>query len=305
MLMQNIYKLFPFLIVFLLFSCSNGNGKADAYGSFEAEEIIVSAEGNGKILALTLEEGQLLKANQYLGYIDTAQLHLQKQQLKAQIEGTYAQRTDIPKQLKALQEKLSGMMNEKKRLESLLQSNAATNKQMDDLNTEIQVVRSQLDATRSNLNVQNKGVLSQIDAMEYQISSLENAIQKCLIHSPIDGTVLKKYINQYEFISTGRPIFKIADVSKMILKVYITEDQLSSLKLGGHCTVRIDKKDKELKTYKGNITWISSESEFTPKMIQTKNERVNLVYAVKISVKNDGDIKIGMPGEVVFDENIH
>ena len=196
-------------------------------------------------------------------------------------------------------------MNEKKRLESLLQSNAATNKQMDDLNTEIQVVRSQLDATRSNLNVQNKGVLSQIDAMEYQISSLENAIQKCLIHSPIDGTVLKKYINQYEFISTGRPIFKIADVSKMILKVYVTEDQLSSLKLGGNCTVRIDKKDKELKTYKGNITWISSESEFTPKMIQTKNERVNLVYAVKISVKNDGDIKIGMPGEVVFDENIH
>ena len=170
MLMQNIYKLFPFLIVFLLFSCSNGNGKADAYGSFEAEEIIVSAEGNGKILALTLEEGQLLKANQYLGYIDTAQLHLQKQQLKAQIEGTYAQRTDIPKQLKALQEKLSGMMNEKKRLESLLQSNAATNKQMDDLNTEIQVVRSQLDATRSNLNVQNKGVLSRIDAREYQLT---------------------------------------------------------------------------------------------------------------------------------------
>jgi HlyD family secretion protein len=299
--MNIIYKLSVLLIVFLSFSCSNRNGKADAYGSFEAEEIIVSAEGNGKILELKLEEGQILKENQYIGLIDTAQLYLQKQQLNAQLEGTLAQRTDIPKQLKALQEKLSGMMNEKKRLQSLLQSNAATNKQMDDLNTEIQVVKSQLDATRSNLNVQNKGVLSQIDAMQYQITSLENAIQKCLIHSPIHGTVLKKYINQYEFISTGRPIFKIADVSKMTLKVYITEDQLSSLKLGGSCSVRVDKKDKELKEYKGKITWISNESEFTPKMIQTKNERVNLVYAVKISVKNDGDIKIGMPGDVVFE----
>lgn len=299
--MNIVYKLSILMILIVSVSCSSRNGKADAYGAFEAEEIIVSAEGNGKILELKLEEGQILKANQYIGLIDTAQLYLQKQQLNAQLEGILAQRTDIPKQLKALQEKLSGMMNEKKRLQSLLQSNAATNKQMDDLNTEIQVVKSQLDATRSNLNVQNKGVLSQIDAMQFQITSLENAIQKCLINSPIDGTVLKKYINQYEFISTGRPIFKIANVSKMTLKVYVTEDQLSSLKLGGNCTVRIDKMDDELKEYKGKITWISTESEFTPKMIQTKNERVNLVYAVKISVKNDGDIKIGMPGDVVFE----
>jgi len=168
------------------------------------------------------------------------------------------------------------------------------------LNTEIQVVRSQLEATRSNLNVQNKGVLSQIDAMQYQVTSLENAIEKSLIKSPIKGVVLKKYINRYEFISTGRPVFKIADISKMTLKVYVTEDQLSGLKLGGACEVRIDKKDGDLKTYKGKIVWISDESEFTPKMIQTKNERVNLVYAVKISVKNDGDIKVGMPGDVVF-----
>lgn len=298
--MNNRYKVLALILVILSLSCSNRNGKADAYGSFEADEIIVSAEGNGKIIELNLEEGQSLTAGQYIGLIDTLQLYLQKQQLNAQIEGTFAQRADIPKQVRALQEKLTGMLNEKKRLQSLLQSNAATNKQMDDLNTEIQVVRSQLDATRSNLNVQNKGVLSQIDAMQYQVTSLENAIEKSLIKSPIKGIVLKKYVNKYEFISTGRPLFKIADVSKMTLKVYVTEDQLSSLKLGENCEVRIDKKDDELKTYKGKIMWISDESEFTPKMIQTKNERVNLVYAVKISVKNDGDIKVGMPGDVVF-----
>ena len=299
--MHSISKLFLLLIVFIVFSCSNGYDKADAFGSFEADEIIVSAEENGKILMLDLEEGRKLKAGDYIGYIDTISLYLQKQQLNAQIEGTLAQRADIPKQLKALQEKLSGMMNEKKRLQKLLQSNAATNKQMDDLNTEIQVVKSQLDATKSNLNVQNKGVLSQIDAMQYEIASLENAIEKCLLHSPIEGVVLKKYIHQHEFISVGRPLYKIADISKMTLKVYVTEDQLSDLHLGDTCKVRIDKKDKKLKTYKGKVVWISSESEFTPKMVQTKNERVNLVYAVKIRVNNDGDIKIGMPGDVVFD----
>ena len=298
--MNIVYKLSLLTIVMLSVSCSNRNGKADAYGSFEAEEIIVSAEGNGKILELKLEEGQILKANQYIGLIDTAQLYLQKQQLNAQLEGTLAQRTDIPKQLKALQEKLSGMMNEKKRLQSLLQSNAATNKQMDDLNTEIQVVRSQLDATRSNLNVQNKSVLAQIDGMQYQIASLENAIEKSLIHSPINGVVLKKYVNRHELISTGYPIFKIADISKMTLKVYVSGDQLSNIKIGKTCDVNIDKLNGKQKTYKGKITWISSESEFTPKMIQTKNERVNLVYAVKIRVDNDGDIKIGMPGDVIF-----
>ncbi|MDD3281627.1 MAG: HlyD family efflux transporter periplasmic adaptor subunit, partial [Bacteroidales bacterium] len=227
-------------------------------------------------------------------------LYLQKQQLNAQIEGMLAQRTDIPMQVRALQEKLRGMLNEKKRLESLLQSNAATNKQMDDLNTEIQVVRSQLDATRSNLTVQNKSVLSQIDALQFQISSLEDGIQKSLIRSPINGVVMKKYVNHHELISTGRPIFKVANLEKMTLKVYVTEDQLSSLKLGGDCEVRIDKQDGEMKLYKGKIKWISGESEFTPKMIQTKNERVNLVYAVKVGVINDGDIKIGMPGDVVF-----
>lgn len=291
---------FLFLSTLFLFSCSNKNGKIDASGSFEANEIIVSAEGSGKIMDLKLEEGQTLTAGQYIGYIDTIQLFLQKQQLNAQIEATSAQMADVPKQVRALQEKLSGMMIEKKRLQSLLQSNAATNKQMDDLNTEIQVVRSQLDATRSNLNVQNKSILAQIDGMQYQIASLENAIEKSLIHSPINGVVLKKYVNRHELISTGYPIFKIADISKMTLKVYVSGDQLSSIKIGKTCDVNIDKLNGKQKTYKGKITWISSESEFTPKMIQTKNERVNLVYAVKIRVDNDGDIKIGMPGDVIF-----
>jgi HlyD family secretion protein len=298
--MNNSYAFLFSTAIFLLFSCSNKYGEADAYGSFEAEEIIVSAEGNGKIIELNLEEGQRMTAGQYVGLIDTLQLYLQKQQLNAQIEAMLAQRTDIPMQVRSLQEKLRGMLNEKKRLESLLQSNAATNKQMDDLNTEIQVVRSQLDATRSNLTVQNKSVLSQIDALQFQISSLEDVIQKSLIRSPINGVVMKKYVNRHELISTGRPIFKVANLEKMTLKVYVTEDQLSSLKLGGDCEVRIDKQDGEMKLYKGKIKWISGESEFTPKMIQTKNERVNLVYAVKIGLTNDGDIKIGMPGDVVF-----
>ncbi len=294
------YNFLYVIVLVFLFSCTNKNNKIDAYGSFETDEIIVSAEGNGKIIDLNLEEGQSLTKGQYVGFIDTIQLFLQKKQLDTQIDATLAQMADIPKQVRALQEKLSGMMIEKRRLESLLQSNAATNKQMDDLNTEIQVVRSQLDATRSSLNVQNKSVLAKIDGVQYQIISLENAIKKSIISSPIDGIVLKKYVNQHEFISTGYPIFKIADISKMTLKVYISEDQLSNIKIGDTCNVHIDKRNGRQKTYKGKIAWISSESEFTPKMIQTKNERVNLVYAVKIRVANDGDIKIGMPGDVIF-----
>ena len=288
-------------IVLTTVSCYNRNHVADAFGNFEAtSEVIVSAEGNGKLLFFSVEEGMTLHRGDTVGLIDTTQLYLQKLQLKAGIAALHAQIPNIPPQLKALQDQLSAAEREKRRIENLLKNDAATTKQLDDVISSCTVLESQIAALKSSLNTQVQGLLAQIEPLQAQIDLIDNSIENCLITSPINGIVLTKYTNKFEFTATGKPLYKIADLTAMTLRVYISEDQLGKVHLGQTCEVHIDMPNGKLKTYTGLVAWVSNKSEFTPKMIQTKNERVNLVYAVKINVQNDGDVKIGMPGECSF-----
>jgi HlyD family secretion protein len=288
-------------IIVLTTSCSHKNNSADAYGNFEAvNEIIISAEGNGKLLSFAVEEGMTLRKGDAVGLIDTTQLHLQKLQLQANIAALRAQTPDIPPQLKALQEQLSAAEREKRRVENLLKNDAATSKQLDDVTSNCTVIESQITALKSSLNTQLRGVLAQEEPLQAQINLLDNLIEKCFIINQIDGVILTKYANAFEFTATGKPLYKIADLTAMTLRVYLSEDQLGKVQIGQTCEVRMDMPDGKMKSYTGVVSWLSDKSEFTPKMIQTKNERVNLVYALKITVPNDGGIKIGMPGEVKF-----
>ena len=288
------------LMVFTLDSCRRKHKQADAYGVFEATEITISSESNGKLLSFDVKEGNTYDAGEEIGLIDTVQLYLQMMQLDASMKAALARRPDIPSQIKTLQEKLVTLEKEKTRVENLVQANAAGSKQLDDIQAEITMTKSQLAATKSSLGTQEKALLGEIEALSFQKLQLETAIASCHIKAPITGTVLKKYIEPNELAFQGKPLFKMADLTNMFIKVYITEDMLSSVKLNQDVEIRIDAQKGEEKKFNGKVSWISPKAEFTPKMIQTKNERVNLVYAVKISFTNDGSAKIGMPGDVVF-----
>lgn len=290
-----------FLVIIVCFiSCINNNHDADAYGVFEATEIIVSSENNGKLLSFHVSEGQTYQKGEEIGCIDTFQLHLQIQQLESTIRATLASRPDIPSQLNTLQSKLQTLEKERARITTLVEANAATTKQLDDVNAEIEITRSQIAATKSTLNTQSSAILENVEAMRFQLLQLQDAMEKCKIKAPITGTVLKKYIEPNELAFQGKPLFKIADITNMFIKVYVTEDMLSTIKLGQKAEIHIDMEDMQSKSYTGTVQWISAKAEFTPKMIQTKNERVNMVYAVKIAFSNDGSAKIGMPGDVIF-----
>lgn len=290
-----------FLVIIVCFiSCINNNHDADAYGVFEATEIIVSSENNGKLLSFHVSEGQTYQKGEEIGCIDTFQLHLQIQQLESTIRATLASRPDIPSQLNTLQSKLQTLEKERARITTLVEAKAATTKQLDDVNAEIEITRSQIAATKSTLNTQSSAILENVEAMRFQLLQLQDAMEKCKIKAPITGTVLKKYIEPNELAFQGKPLFKIADITNMFIKVYVTEDMLSTIKLGQKAEIHIDMEDMQSKSYTGTVQWISAKAEFTPKMIQTKNERVNMVYAVKIAFSNDGSAKIGMPGDVIF-----
>jgi HlyD family secretion protein len=281
-------------------SCNRTDKNADAYGNFEANEVIVSSEGQGKIMSFKITEGQVLKAGDTIGYIDTMQLFLRKLQLLANIKVIKNKIPDIPSQLDVLEAQLNTAQHEKQRINRLLQGNAATTKQLDDINAQIQVLEKQIIATRSSLSTQTNGILSEIDPLKVQIQQIEDMINKSIIINPINGTVLSKYAEPFEIATQGKPLYNIADINNITLRAYISAEQLSQVKIGQTVKIKIDIQGGKYKEYKGIITWISDKSEFTPKIIQTKDERVNLVYAIKVLVKNDGSIKIGMPGEVVF-----
>ena len=281
-------------------SCKKKKNQADAYGVFEATEIIVSSESNGKLLSFDVKEGDSYEKGEEIGLIDTTQLYLQMMQLDASMKAALTRRPDIPSQIKTLQDKLITLEKEKIRVENLVAANAAGSKQLDDIQAEITMTKSQLDATKSMLGTQDRAVLGEIEAMRFQKLQAETAIASCHIKAPITGTVLKKYIEPNELAFQGKPLFKMADLTNMFIKVYITEDMLSDVRLNQDVEIRIDSQSENSKTFNGKVSWISPKAEFTPKMIQTKNERVNLVYAVKISFTNDGSAKIGMPGDVVF-----
>ncbi len=286
------------LLASTLISCNNGNDKADGYGNFEATETIVSSESNGKILKFTVEEGQQLKQNKIVGLVDTIPLSLKRVQLIASKEIIRSKSKGVLSQISVLNAQLTTAMISKNRIENLLKANAGTQKQLDDINGKVATLKQQI----NSIKTQNIAVLNELKSSNAQIAQLDDLIKKSIITNPINGTVLVKYAEPYEITSFGKPLYKIANLSSLELRVYISETQLPEIKIGQKVTVKIDT-GSTTKNYDGIITWIASEAEFTPKIIQTKEERVNLVYAVKVTVKNDGSLKIGMPAEMWINTN--
>jgi len=287
------------MIILAVSSCGKKSA-FDAQGTFEATEVVVSSEATGRILSFEIEEGMPVKAGIVVGIIDSLQLHLQNKQLSAQLSALLDSRPDIKAQVAALREQIAKQKSELKRVENMLNDGAATQKQYDDIETQIRILDSQLFATLSTLDKNTSTINSNAEALEAQIAALADRIVKCRIVSPIDGTVLVKYVEAGEFATTGKPLMKIADLDDMYLRAYFTSNQLANLELGDEVTVTADFGGDECYDYVGRITWISPESEFTPKTIQTKDSRANLVYAVKIAVKNDGRLKIGLSGKVTL-----
>ncbi len=292
--MKNLLKTFYISILLIsISSCNSNSDLADGYGNFEAIETIISAETNGKLLEFTVKEGQTLKKGAIVGYIDTIQLALKKEQLIASKNVISSKSKSVLSQIRVLKSQLKTAKVSKKRIENLIAANAGTQKQLDDINGKIDVLNNQI----ISVETQNAPIINELKSIDIQVRQIEDQIQKSIINNPINGTVLVKYVEPNEITSFGKPLFKIADLSTMQLRVYVSETQLSSIKIGQDVTVKIDDND-DMKNYNGNIIWIAAEAEFTPKIIQTKEERVNLVYAVKIDVKNDGSLKIGMPAEM-------
>lgn len=293
---------FCFLTLILLFpACRQEETTADAYGNFEATETIVSAEASGKLLFLKAEEGQTLQAGELVALVDTALLHLQKQQLRATL-GTIGKKTQDPNpQIAVLESQKANLIRERDRVKNLLADKAATPKQLDDLNGQIEVVERQIAAARKQAGTANTGILGEKDPVLAQIQVLEEQIRRCYVRNPVGGTVLTKIAEPAEVVGFGSPLYKIAPLDTLELRAYLSGDQLASLKIGQQVTVQIDDEGGGVRSLPGQVSWISSKAEFTPKTIQTKEERVNLVYAFKVRVANgEGALKIGMPGEVVF-----
>lgn len=298
--MKSFRLLTTLSVILLMYSCSNGSDEYDATGSFEATEIIVSSQANGRILLLELSEGDQLEKGQEVGVIDSTQLYLQKMTLLSNAKGVRAQQPDIKTQTAALQDQIKTLEREKERIGRLVSANAANQKQLDDIESQLEVTRSQLSAQTSTLQKSSANISAQSSTLDIQIAQLEDQLEKTKITSPISGTVLNRYAEAGELATMGTPLFKVADIGIMFLRAYVTNDQLAQIKLNDEVTVRVDDGQGGMKLYKGQINWISDKSEFTPKTIQTKNERANLVYALKIAVPNDGFLKIGMYGEVKF-----
>lgn len=288
------------LIALFITSCQRDGKQYDASGTFETTEVIVSAEAAGKLITFDVQESDLVEKGQIVGVIDTVQLYLSKLQLKTNVKAVKSQKTDVKTQIAVLEEQWVTAKNEKKRIENLLKSNAANTKQLDDINAQIALIERQIAAQRSSIERGNVSINEQSSALEIQIAQLDDQLKKCYITSPISGTVLVKYAEVGEMGAPGKALFKVANTEEMILRAYVSASQFTQLKLGQEVTIFADFGEKETREYKGNITWISEKAEFTPKTVQTRDERSNLVYAVKIAVKNDGYLKIGMYGGVEF-----
>ena len=285
--------IFTFLILISLISCTKNNEKADGYGNFEATEVTISAEANGKIDFFKLEEGNILEPNTQVGLIDTTQLHFNKQQLIASKSTVFSKSKNVLSQTNVLREQLKTTLIEQKRIQNMFAENAATKRQVDEIIGKVNVLNEQI----KSVGTQNAPIVNEVQSIDVQIEKINDQIQKSKIINPIKGTVLAKYAEPNEVTAFGKPLYKIANISEMTLRVYVSETQLAQIKVGQNVTVKIDS-EKDMKSYPGIISWIASSAEFTPKIIQTKEERANLVYAVKVKVKNDGSLKIGMPAEM-------
>lgn len=282
----------------ILSACGKGNDAYDASGIFEAREVIVSAKGTGELMQFDVQEGQLVEANKQIGYIDTTQLYLKKLQVLANMQAIGSRYYNVSRQIASIQQQISTQKAEQKRYENLVELNVANQKQLDDIKANIALLEKQLTAQTETLENNNRSIAGESLGLEAQVAQIEDQIEKSIIHSPINGTILSKYAEAGELATQGRTLFKVADIENMYLRVYITADQLTTLKIGQEVKVYADQGKSDRKEYPGSITWISDKAEFTPKTIQTRNERANLVYAVKIAIKNDGFIKKGMYGEI-------
>lgn len=284
-----------------LTGCNGGDESADAYGNFEADELTVSAETGGKLLEMNIQEGENLDSGAVAALVDTTQLYLRQQQLKASIEAARSRLPNRATQLAVYDEQISKLEREVKRQQALVEANAAPSKQLDDLQAELTLFRRKRTAAASTLNTQTASTNAELEPLRYQLLQVEDQLARSRIINPIRGTVLTTMAMRGELVGPGRPVYRIASLDPIILKAYVSEDLLSGLKLGQDVRVLSDGADGELEEHTGTLTWISSEAEFTPKMIQTRDERTTQVYALKISVPNDGSLKIGMPGEAYFD----
>lgn len=298
--MKTLKNTMLFLSALLPVACSNNKTDYDASGIFESTEVIVSSQVSGQLMEFTVTEGQQLQADSYLGYVDTTQLYLKKQQLMASRTAVSSRSTSVPRQIASLKEQIATQKRELARFGNLVKLNAANQKQVDDIQSQLSVLEKQLAAQTELLVNNNQGISGESTALESQIAQIEDQLLKSRITSPIQGTVLTKYAEPGEFTAPGKALFKVSDMQQMYLRAYITSDQLTQLKQGQPVTVYADFGEDQMRTYPGTISWIADKAEFTPKTIQTRNERANLVYAVKIAVTNDGYLKNGMYGEVKF-----
>lgn len=288
------------MLLAILASCKGNTEKPDASGTFEADEILISSEGNGALKLWNVQEGQTIQAGTTVGLIDTIPLYLKKKQLVSQIGAVLSKRPDIKSQIAVLQEQLQVAQREKIRIGNLVKADAATSKQLDDINAQVELIQRQIHAQEVALNTTSNGIAEEANPILIQIEQLNDQLRRCHVINPIQGTVLANYVHPFELVGNGKALYKIADMSSMILRAYITGDQFGKIKIGDQIQVSTDDGKKGLRNYTGQVEWISDKAEFTPKTIQTKEERANLVYAVKIRIKNDGFLKIGMYGEIRF-----
>lgn len=281
-------------------SCSRGP-RPDAYGNFEAVEVVVSADCNGKLLEFDVDEGYKLHRGEIVGWVDTTQLVLQRNQLRAEMEVLRAQLPEKEKQLDVVREQLAKTQHELARFRALAEADASTAQQVDNLSYDAEVLQKQLDAEESNLDIQTRTLLARMEPLRQQILQVQDRIDNAYVVNPVAGTVLAKYAERYELAAIGKPLYKVANLDTLILRAYIEEPQLADVKLGQEVGVLVDSAyTRGGAAFTGRIGWIADRAEFTPKVIQTKGERANLVYALKIYVANPGPLKIGMPAEVYF-----
>jgi len=287
-------------IIATFYSCGNAGDEADAFGNFETDEYTISSEQGGKLTSFLAQEGRELSAGQLVAVVDTTQLYLRKMQMKSSIDALYKKLPNEASQLAVFDERVIKLRTEIKRVTALVAANASPTKALDDLNAELEIVQRQKKAAASTLSTQTRGMLAEVEPMRFQLLQIEDQIQKCYVRNPVDGVVLTSLIQEGELALPGRPLYTIAKLDPLILRAYASEDLLGQIKIGQSVNVGTDGPEGTLVPHRGILTWISSEAEFTPKIIQTRDERVTQVYAIKIEVANDGSLKIGMPAEVYF-----
>lgn len=290
--MKNSVLLLFIIIIFV--SCDHRKELADAYGNFEVEDVVVTAEAQGKLISFNLEEGEELVQAQFVGQIDTTTIVLQINQLDAQIQAVKSKTINVRAQIESQKQQKENLQVNQKRIKKLVNDGAATQMQLDDLDGGIKLIEKQISASKTQISSINK----EVEVLNAQKDLLNNQLEKCKVIAPVGGTILEKYMQKGELVAMGKPLFKIADLSNLYLRCYISGDLLNQIKISDQVQIAIDGPEGESIALDGQVTWISNQAEFTPKIIQTKEERVKLVYAIKVKVQNDGQLKIGMPGEM-------